>query len=464
MLIKKTNQKIESGAFIHIIGPKHHLPEYFPEEVKDFLTEFQTSPDDFKIVSGIKNTFVVVKPNLDSEKYRKAGAKIHGSISSTDTPVLVTGDSVEVYSLVEGLALKAYMFNRYFTDEKKKKSRTELFVSGAFDDAKLSELNATVTSVYWARDMVNEPLSYLTAERFAEEMKKFEHMTTLKVSVLEKAQIEALKMGGLLAVNRGSIDPPTFTIIEHKPKNARNKKPVVLVGKGVVYDTGGLSLKPTAGSMDVMKSDMGGGAAVAGALLNCALLDLDIHVIGLIPATDNRPGMNAYAPGDIVTMYDGTTVEVLNTDAEGRMILADALAYSKKFDPELVIDLATLTGAAVRAIGHHASIAMGNADQSIFDQLIGAGNETFDRAVQFPFWDEYFEEVKSKIADLKNIGGANAGMITAGKFLEHFVKAPYVHIDIAGPAWVDTSYSYNNYGGTGAGVRLLTAFLKKYNN
>jgi leucyl aminopeptidase len=161
-------------------------------------------------------------------------------------------------------------------------------------------------------------------------------------------------------------------------------------------------------------------------------------------------------------MYDGTTVEVLNTDAEGRMILADALAYSKKFDPELVIDMATLTGAAVRAIGNHASIIMGNADQSKLDQLIAAGDATYDRVVQFPFWEEYYEEMKSKIADLKNIGGANAGMITAGKFLEHFVKAPYIHIDIAGPAWLDAPSGYNTFGGTGAGVRLITEFIKNY--
>lgn len=463
MLIKKTNQKIESGVFIHVLGDNQPLPNNFHEDMKGFLPEFLSSKDDYKVISGIKNTFVVVKPSLVAEKYRKAGAKIYDVIPSVEAQVLITGDLQNSAFLIEGMALKGYTFTRYFTDNEKKKIRTELIVSDSFDDALLAMLNATIKSVYWARDMVNEPVSYLTAERFADEIKKLEESSSLKVSILEKAQIEALKMGGLLAVNRGSIDPPTFTIIEYKPDNARNDKPIVLVGKGVVYDTGGLSLKPTAGSMDVMKSDMGGGAAVAGALYNCAMQGIDVHVIGLIPATDNRPGMNAYTPGDVITMYDGTTVEVLNTDAEGRMILADALAYSKKFDPELVIDMATLTGAAVRAIGQHASIIMGNAGQSKFDQLIAAGNETFDRAVQFPFWEEYFEEMKSKIADLKNIGGANAGMITAGKFLEHFVKAPYIHIDIAGPAWMDAPYSYHPYGGTAAGVRLMTAFLKNYN-
>jgi leucyl aminopeptidase len=192
-----------------------------------------------------------------------------------------------------------------------------------------------------------------------------------------------------------------------------------------------------------------------------ALQELKVHLIALIPATDNRPGMNAYTPGDVITMYDGTTVEVLNTDAEGRMILADALAYANKFNPLLVIDAATLTGAALRAIGHHASVIMGNADDDYFDLLEKAGKESYERVVKFPFWQEYGEEMKSTIADLKNIGGPNAGMITAGKFLEHFVKAPYIHMDIAGPAWLDKSDHYRTQGGTGAGIRLLYHFLRK---
>jgi leucyl aminopeptidase len=278
--------------------------------------------------------------------------------------------------------------------------------------------------------------------------------------VLGKTQIESLKMGGLLAVNKGSIDPPTFTIAEYNPANAVNKKPVVLVGKGVVYDTGGLSLKPTAGSMDTMKGDMAGGATMAAVIYFAALQKLPIHIVGLIPATDNRPGGNAYTPGDVITMFDGTTIEVLNTDAEGRMILADALAYSAKYDPEIVIDAATLTGAALRAIGTEATIIMGNATDDYFQDLEKTGFDVHERVVRFPFWDDYKAHMKSKIADMKNIGGPNAGMISAGKFLEHFVKAPYIHMDIAGPAWLDSKENYKGDGGTGAGVRLLYQFLK----
>ena len=230
----------------------------------------------------------------------------------------------------------------------------------------------------------------------------------------------------------------------------------------MVYDTGGLSLKPTAHSMDLMKSDMAGAACMAGTVYSLALNKANIHVIALIPSTDNRPGKNAYAPGDVIHMYNKMTVEVLNTDAEGRMILADALAYGEQYKPELVIDAATLTGAAVRAIGTKASCLMGNANEKTMQKLIQAGIDTHERLVLLPFWDEYGDEMKSDIADLKNIGGPYAGMITAGKFLENFVKSPYIHLDIAGPAFLESEDGYRGKGGTGTGIRLLTHFLSKY--
>jgi leucyl aminopeptidase len=250
--------------------------------------------------------------------------------------------------------------------------------------------------------------------------------------------------------------------MEWKPKSAKNKKPIILVGKGVVYDTGGLSLKPTANSMDIMKCDMGGAAAVSCAIYAIAKAKIPIHIVGLVPATDNRPGGNAYAPGDVVTMFDGTTVEVLNTDAEGRMILADALAYAKKYKPELVIDAATLTGSAMRAIGSYGSVVMGTASETAFNKLEESGENTYERTVRFPFWDEYGEEIKSPIADIKNLGGASAGAITAGKFLEHFTDYPWIHVDIAGPAWADSDSGYLSKGGTGTGVRLFFDFVKNY--
>ncbi|MEZ4937111.1 MAG: leucyl aminopeptidase [Crocinitomicaceae bacterium] len=401
----------------------------------------------------------------DLEKNRKLGAKAYKSFSGEELNVSIKfkANDPHILAFYEGLLLSSYEFRKYFSENKKQKIDTITFVSD-INSKKLEETQLTIEAALWTREMVNEPVSTLNAPRFAKEIQELFSNTNAKVEVLEKAKIESLKMGGLLAVNKGSIDPPTFTIIEYKPENPVNNKPIVLVGKGVVYDTGGLSLKPTPNSMDLMKSDMGGAAMMCGTTAAVVKNKLPLHIITLIPATDNRPGGNAYAPGDVIKMYNGKTVEVLNTDAEGRMILADALSYGDKYDPFLVIDAATLTGAAIRAIGTYASCVMGNADEKYFDLLESAGKETHERTVKLPFWEDYGEEMKSKIADLKNIGGPYAGMITAGKFLEHFTTSPYIHIDIAGPSFTQSPKDYETYGGTGYGVRLLYNFLKKLAN
>ena len=278
---------------------------------------------------------------------------------------------------------------------------------------------ALLQAVFHARDLVNEPLSYLTAIQFSKEIEKMGTEAGFSVEVFHKKKIETLKMGGLLAVNKGSIDPPTFNILEWKPENAANKKPVILVGKGVVFDTGGLSLKPTPKSMDFMKCDMAGGAVVAATIYAVAKNKLPVYVIGLIPATDNRPDGNAYVPGDIITMFDGTTVEIKNTDAEGRLILADALSYAKKYDPELVIDIATLTGAAEIVAGNYAIVGMGN-NPNYLAQLKETGNDTYERIIEMPLWEEYAKPLKSTVADLNNLGIREAQSTIAGKFLRTF--------------------------------------------
>jgi len=460
-LIIKDN--IESYNYKLIIGDSDNIPSSLSSDEQSLFNTFLAKEEDFKQISTIESTLFLVKSKDDREKMRAVGAKVRTTLDRKVTEIAIHGNALFLYDVIEGLLLSNYQFNRYFKDKEDKVNLLEsIFVTSVANQAKLDELNSIAKAVYWARDMVNEPLSFLTAEQLAEEIRLLGEETNMSVTVLEKSQIEALKMGGLLAVNKGSIDPPTFTVVEYKSPNPTNKKPIVLVGKGVVYDTGGLSLKPTPNSMDIMKCDMGGAACVSGAIYLAALQKLPLHIIALVPATDNRPGLNAYVPGDVVTMFDGTTVEVLNTDAEGRMILADALAYSKKFDPELVIDAATLTGSANAAIGIQASCIMGNADDRYFEQLDIAGKDCYERVVRFPFWDEYFEDMKSSIADLKNIGGPTAGMITAGKFLEHFVEAPYIHMDIAGPAWLNAASAYRPKGGSGYGVRLLYQFLKNY--
>jgi leucyl aminopeptidase len=373
------------------------------------------------------------------------------------------GNDELLLAIAEGCALSNYQFIKYKSEQDLNTLKNITVISTQIKKPAVTELQILVESVCKARDLVNEPQSHLNALGFADEMKKMGKAASFKVEVLNKKQIEALKMGGLLAVNKGSQTPPTFTIMEYKPKKAVNKKPIVLVGKGVVYDTGGLSLKPTAG-MDTMKCDMAGGALVAATMHAVAKAQLNLHVIALVPATDNRPGENAYAPGDVIKMYDGKTVEMLNADAEGRMILADALAYAKKYKPELVMDFATLTGAAAAAIGSYGIVCMGTADEATKLNLKLCGNQVHERLVEFPFWDDYAKLLKSDIADMKNIGGPVAGAITAGKFLEKFTDYPWMHFDIAGPAYNSAADTYRPKNGTGVGVRLMFEFLKELSN
>lgn len=462
-MIKQAKSYKADGHIAIIVGKQLTNIEGVSEIVSQQAEKFMNSEEDSDYLKLGEQFIFFVKENENLEKMRVAGHSIRTKLSKSATQIFISGEGKSALALAEGIVLSNYQFLKYFKDaDKKRFALSEVSLLGAFDVKDIKTLNNTIKSVLWARDMVNEPTSFLTATQLSKEIEALGKEAGFDVQVFEKAKIEALKMGGLLAVNKGSVEAPTFTVIEYKPKNARNKKPIVLVGKGVVYDTGGLSLKPTAGSMDLMKSDMAGAACMAGTIYAAALNQLEVHLIGLIPATDNRPGGNAYAPGDVITMYDGTTVEVLNTDAEGRMILADALAYSNKLEPELVIDAATLTGAAVVAIGTKASCLMGNADQSVLDNIVKSGNEVHERMVQLPFWDDYFEDMKSSVADLKNIGSRYAGMITAGKFLEHFVKSPYVHIDIAGPSFLEAPQDYKGKGGTGVGIRMLSDYFQNY--
>ena len=265
-------------------------------------------------------------------------------------------------------------------------------------------------------------------------------------------------MGGLLAVNSGSSEPPTFSILEWKPSNAKNQKPVVLVGKGVTFDTGGMNLK-TGSFMDHMKTDMSGAATVASVVYAIAKSQLPVYVMAFIPATDNRINSNAIVSGDVLVMHSGKTVEVLNTDAEGRLILADALSYAQAYDPMLAITVATLTGSAARAIGKYGIVAMQNNAQNPMQQLKACGDAVHERIAEFPFWDDYAELLKSDVADLKNIGPVEGGAITAGKFLQAFTNYPFIHLDIAGCAYSEKRDSYRNQGATGTSVRLLIQFL-----
>lgn len=400
------------------------------------------------------------------EMLRRGAAKMLERMQADEVDsAAVTGAGVlpeEMTAFVEGLTLADYSFDRY---RSKDCSHLEnLTIDSLF--LKPEELETSMrlwNRIFWCREWVNLPVADLNAVDFADELQSIAaDLTDVTCTVMDKRQIESLRMGGLLAVNRGSVDEPRFVVLEYKPKSATNRQPIALVGKGIMYDTGGLNIKPE-DYMQEMKSDMAGAATMASVLFAAADNALPVHLVALLPMTDNRPGFNAYASDDILTMYDGTTVEVVNTDAEGRLILADAIAYAvKNYNPSLIVDAATLTGAAVRAISTFGIAAM---QQNAFNPMMLmqlVGKQVYERLVEFPMWKEYDELIKSEIADLRNCGNTpQAGTITAGKFLAHFAQdVPYIHLDIAGVAYFTKPQHYYRIGASGYGIRLLYAFLQ----
>jgi leucyl aminopeptidase len=399
----------------------------------------------------------------DAEKIRIAGSKIASIIKSNQQKNVYIQNHHKISSAaiacIEGIALASYEFNKYFSDKKNNITLETIIVSGNVVKKDIDALKNIIHGTYISRNLVNEPVQYLTATRLSKEIEKLSKEAGFRFEYFGKKKIESLKMGGLLGVNKGSIEQPTFNILEWKPSKCKNKKPIIFIGKGVVYDTGGSSLKTSPG-MEKMKGDMAGAAAVIGSIYAIAKNKVPYHVIGLIPATDNRIDNTSIVPGDILTMYSGKTVEVLNTDAEGRLILADALHYASKFKPELVIDLATLTGAAVAAIGELGIVGMEKNAEKEFNLLEKSGWSVYERIVKFPLWDEYGDMIKSNIADIKNIGGPLAGSITAGKFLEHFISYPWIHLDLSN-ALTDRNQHYRTATGTGAGTRLLIEFINQ---
>lgn len=434
---------------------------------KEYLDDMRSyDKDHYHYHSPVDSFYIFnIKKSDSLEKTRLAGNKLASLLTelrTTNTSLSLHSldkiSSEQVLAFVEGALLGSYNPKLLVTKNEETKSTLHVDPSIVSQDA-LDEMLNLSRAVFITRNLVNLPVSHLNSTNFVTEIKKQFNLDNIRIEILEKSQIQSLKMGGLLAVNQGSEDPPYFAIIEYK--NNGDVDPITLVGKGVMYDTGGLSLKPTPNSMDIMKCDMGGAATVVGTIMALALNKVKTNVTGLIPITDNRPNHNAVAPGDVITMFDGTTVEVMNTDAEGRLILADALTYAKKLNPSLVIDIATLTGSALAAIGSQGIVYMGTADDKTKSALEKVGTTTHERLVEFPLWDEYAEEIKSPIADLKNLGGSTAGSITAGKFLQHFIDYDWLHLDIAGPAFLSSPNGYRPKGGTGVGVRLLYNFIKQ---
>lgn len=437
-------------------------------EKKDFVLVFDRLPFHLYLVS-----FDSEKPAPEcQEMLRRSAADLLKQLESDKVESLaVTGKGTlpeELSAFVEGLTLADYRFDRYRTKEQYHLG-TVVVDSLFLKPAEFEAAQRLWNRIYWCREWVNLPVQDLNAADFADELAAISaDFKDVKCTVMDKKQIESLRMGGLLAVNRGSVDEPRFVVLEYNPFSNNkavkqsNDQPICLVGKGIMYDTGGLNIKPD-DYMQEMKSDMAGAATMASVLFAAADNHLPVHLVALLPMTDNRPGFNAYAADDILTMYDGTTVEVVNTDAEGRLILADAIAYAaRNYNPRLIIDAATLTGAAVRAISTYGIAAMQQHADNPMTLLKLVGTQVYERLVEFPMWSEYDELIKSDMADLRNCGSTpQAGTITAGKFLAHFAKeVPYIHLDIAGVAYFSKPQHYYRVGASGYGIRLLYAFMQ----
>jgi len=368
---------------------------------------------------------------------------------------------------LEGAILGLYQFTPYKTLEREKiKIIERITVVDNKDDA-LKEIRAAAKTaeavaqaVYFARDLVSTPGNDMTPSDMAQAARRIAKHRRVSVKVLDVAQMKKLGMHALLGVARGSDEPARFIILEYRGAK-RGESPIVLVGKGLTFDSGGISIKPSE-SMEEMKSDMAGGAAVMGTIMAAADLELPLNVVGLVPATENLPGGRALKPGDILKSLSGQTIEVVNTDAEGRLILADALTYAQRFQPAAVIDLATLTGACKIALGDHVIGMFGN-DGPLKEKIRMAGERVGERVWELPLWDDYHELIKSDVADFKNTGGRAGGAITAAAFLSKFVgDFPWVHLDIAGPAWQTKDKPYTPKGATGIGVRLLVQCLRDW--
>lgn len=472
-IIKKVTEVSEADNSIFLVNDTAILKDFkFSGDEIDYANRSFDDSKTLVSINRLSNYQFIEKLNADndankeSERLRKEGANIWKKLAEEKATSVclfdLSNNPAYTLAIVEGLLLSSYQFSKYKTNTKElaPEITSVKVVSPAVKQSDLDELSELIKAVFTARDLVNETPEYLSAEKLAEAAEASTTQHGCSVTIFDKKEIEKLKMGGLLAVNKGSVNPPTFSIIEWKPEKPINTQPYVLVGKGVVYDTGGINLKTMPGSLDDMKCDMGGAAAVIGTMTAISANKLPIHVIGLVPSTDNRPGFNAYVPGDVITMHSGQTVEVMNTDAEGRLLLADALHYAKQYKPTLTIDLATLTGSAMMAIGAYGTVAMGNVDDATCVNLSNSGMASGEKVAWFPFWEEYDELIKSEIADMKNLGSREAGAISAGKFLSRFTDYDWIHLDIAGPAFLNKPLGYLNTGGTGVGVRLLYNYFK----
>ena len=423
---------------------------------------------DYLLVAGDEKVKRIIffnlgdKKTLSNDKLRAHGSNVYSLVNSkkiksmyidSKSFMLSTNDKVQAF--VEGLVLGSYKFEDYKSNKDKNNHLSKISIWGNVDDSIVKKGQVLANSVCFARDLGNHPANILTPTYFANESKRISKAKNMKCTVYDVTKFEKMGLGSFFGVARGAKEPAKMIIVEYNG-GPKKQKPVALVGKGLTFDTGGISLKPGA-RMDEMKFDMCGGATVMGLMNAVSILQPKLNIVFAIGATENMPGSDAQRPGDIVTAYNGKTIEVLNTDAEGRLVLADVLSYvNKNFKPQCMIDFATLTGAVLVALGNRASGLMGN-DEKLINKIKKSSEASGEKVWELPLWPEYSKDIKGKYADIQNLGKAGAGTITAGAFLKEFVgDTPWCHLDIAGTAWGPTEPSYQpKVGATGVAVRMI---------
>ncbi|MBI3377984.1 MAG: leucyl aminopeptidase [Nitrospirae bacterium] len=474
--ISETNCACDALVLPFIEGDSEFYKKFgsaFQKQIrKAFSKEFHGKRNELLLMpapEGIKPERILLvglgkKNEVSAEIIRQAGGKaaVHlrdkGMKKIAVSTTLISSLKLPLVNLVEGALLGLYTFDRY-KKEKKNKKIESITILSKISKRLSDELNwaeIITSSVYFARDLINTPSNDMTPSDLAKTAVSL-RQKNLSVKVLEKKDAEKLGMGAYLSVAKGSKEPLKFIVLEYKGSKG---KPLALIGKSITFDSGGISLKPSDG-MEKMKYDMAGGAAVLGVLKATSALKLPVNLIGILPATENLPGGSATKPGDIAKAITGKTVEIINTDAEGRLILADAIGYAiKHFKPKAIIDIATLTGACSVALGNEAIAMMGN-DRKLLDDIKKSADNTYERVWEMPLFDEYKEYIKSDIADIKNTGGKTGALVTAAYFLYEFAeKTPWVHLDIAGTAWVEKDKPYIPKGASGISVRLIMDLIK----
>lgn len=422
--------------------------------IKRILLVDITSKDDHKAEDWILK-----------EDIRRAGGKASRflkdkgisdiSIYCEYIPAHLSSDKPVSFYFLEGFLLSLYEFDEFKTT-KKDKSRLKIIIIGSPSSNYLEMLNTVSSNSYLIRDLINSPSNYITPRRLLDLAKSIKS-SNINVRALNFKQLEQEGLNGLLAVAKGSIEPPYLVLIEYNLK--KDNSPMVLIGKSVTFDSGGISIKPSDG-LERMKYDMAGGAVVIGLMKSLSDLKAPCSVVGILPAVENMPSSKAYKPGDIIKMMSGKTVEIISTDAEGRMTLADAITYSKKYyKPSAIIDIATLTGACALTFGNEVIGMMGN-DEPLMQNLYNAGMEVYEMVWKMPLYREYGDYIKGDFADIKNSGGRNGSMLTAGYFLKEFVEdTPWVHLDVASTSWLEKDKPYLTKGASGSGFRLLLEML-----